>query len=181
MKKGNARFVFNVTLAHTLAYFIAGLFAVSFLGYRERFAEEALASFMRQVDDPMVALGPALQIIRGLVLGLVLLPFRKRITEEAWGYPALALIVAGLSGFSALGPAPGSFEGLVYTNLSPLYHLFGIPELVLYVALFSLGCKLLMRSRRRALPIACTAAVGLIVLLSALGYLAATGVLVVPA
>ena len=55
----------------SIAYFIAGLLAVTFMGYRERFAEDALASFMRQVDDPMVALGPALQIIRGIVIGLV--------------------------------------------------------------------------------------------------------------
>lgn len=181
MKKDSIGFVWNAALAHTIAYFIAGIFAVTFLGYRERFAEEALATFMRQVDDPMTALGPGLQILRGLVVGAVLLPFRKRITGEKHGYAALALLVAGLSGFSALGPAPGSFEGFVYTTLSPLYHVFGLPELVLYVLLFALVCKLLVEAKKKAVKAAAVATVVLISLLSLLGYLAATGVLAVPA
>ena len=70
-KKENGSFVWRVTYAHVIAYFIAGLFAVTFLGYREAYATATLSVLMRQVNEPIVALGPALQILRGLIIALV--------------------------------------------------------------------------------------------------------------
>jgi len=51
----------------------------------------------------------------------------------------------------------------------------------LYVLLFALVCKLLVEAKKKAVKAAAVAAVVLISLLSLLGYLAATGVLAVPA
>ena len=57
-------FVMRVTAAHVLAYFAAGL------------AADSMATLMRPIDDPLVAAGAGLQLVNGLVLGLVLAPFR---------------------------------------------------------------------------------------------------------
>jgi len=81
-KQSLARYFWQVTYAHTIAYFIAGIFAMLVMNYRDLFATEIIGSFMHPVDTPIVTLGPALQIIRGVLLALILLPLRKIFFEE---------------------------------------------------------------------------------------------------
>jgi hypothetical protein len=76
-KQGLIKYFWQVTYAHTIAYFIAGIFAAFVLNYRDLFATEVISSYMRSVDTPIVALGPALQIFRGILITLILLPLRK--------------------------------------------------------------------------------------------------------
>lgn len=47
------------------------------MNYRDLFATDVISSFMKPVDEPIVVLGPVLQIFRGILLALVLLPLRK--------------------------------------------------------------------------------------------------------
>ena len=60
-------FVWRICSAHVIAYFTAGVFAMLFLDYRTHFSSESLALLMRPVSSPWVALGPGLQIFRGLL------------------------------------------------------------------------------------------------------------------
>lgn len=45
------KFIWRIASAHTIAYFIAGLFAITFLNYDELFNVGDL-SFMRSTDSP---------------------------------------------------------------------------------------------------------------------------------
>jgi hypothetical protein len=57
-------------VVHTLTYFVIGLVAFTLLDYTARFADPSMSGFMRPTDDPIVALGPALQPIRGILFAL---------------------------------------------------------------------------------------------------------------
>ena len=72
-------FVWRICSAHVIAYFTAGVFALLFLDYRTHFSSESLALLMRPVSSPWVALGPGLQIFRGVLIALALR--QKRIPQ----------------------------------------------------------------------------------------------------
>ena len=87
------------------------------MNYRDLFATDVISSFMKPVDEPIVVLGPVLQIFRGILLALVLLPLRKVFFEEKNGLMKLGVIILGLSLLSTIGPTMGSFEGYIYTKI----------------------------------------------------------------
>ena len=70
-------FALRVTACHVVTYFVAGLGAFAFLDYRGQFLSQALSCFMLPVDAPIVALGPILQVFRGLIFAAALFPFRQ--------------------------------------------------------------------------------------------------------
>lgn len=172
---GTGSFLWRIIYSHVIAYFVAGLFAVIFMNYREHYASASLSLLMLPVDSPRVALGPMLQLVRGLIIGFVLLPLKKSFIDEKYGYLKLALLVLGLSAISPIGPAPGSFEGIIYTVLPLQYHLLGIPETLLYVALFTLFLRFSYRREKRWVFVLSIVFVCIICLFSLLGYLSATG------
>ena len=135
-KQSLVKYFWQVTYAHTIAYFIAGIFAVAVMNYRDLYATEIIGSFMHPVDTPIVALGPVLQLFRGILLALILLPLRKTFFEEKHGLIKLGIITIGLSLLSTIGPTSGSFEGYIYTKIPYQHQMLGYPEAVLYVLLF---------------------------------------------
>lgn len=168
-------FLWRIIYSHIIAYFIAGLFAVTFMNYKEHYASETLSLLMRPVDSPIVALGPMLQIIRGLIIGLVLYPLRKCFVEDKNGFRKLALLIFGLSAVSTIGPTPGSFEGIVYTILPIQYHLLGIPETIIYVLLFTVILNFSYKNKKGWVYILPVVLVCLIFIFSILGYFDAIG------
>jgi hypothetical protein len=136
MKNNLIKYFWQVTYAHTIAYFIAGIFALAVMNYRDLFATEIISSFMRSVDEPIVALGAGLQIFRGILLALILLPLRKTFFEEKYGLIKLGVIIIGLSLFSTIGATIGSFEGYIFTKIPYTYQILGYPEAIVYVSLF---------------------------------------------
>ncbi len=168
-------FIWRVTYSHIIAYFIAGLFAVTFMNYREHYSSDTLSLLMRAVDSPIVALGPMLQLIRGLIIGLVLFPFRSCFLENKNGFLKLALLIFGLSAVSTIGPTPGSFEGIIYTILPIQYHLLGIPETIIYILLFIVILNYSYNSNKRWVSILPVVLVCIIFIFSILGYFAAIG------
>ena len=93
------------------------------MNYRDLFATDVISSFMKPVDEPIVVLGPVLQIFRGILLALVLLPLRKVFFEEKNGLMKLGVIILGLSLLSTIGPTMGSFEGYIYTKIPYMYQM----------------------------------------------------------
>lgn len=91
------QYFWQIIYAHTIAYFVAGVFALLVMNYRDLFATDVISSFMKPVDEPIVVLGPVLQIFRGILLALVLLPLRKVFFEEKNGLMKLGVIILGLS------------------------------------------------------------------------------------
>jgi hypothetical protein len=104
-------------VVHTVTYFLAGLVAFTVFNYTARFAEPGLAGLMRPTSEPLIALGPALQPIRGLLFALAFFPLREILfgRKKGWLVTWLLLVILGI--FSTFGPAPGSVEGLIYTTI----------------------------------------------------------------
>ena len=100
-------------------------------GYQALFQSEAFACYMKPIASKWVAAGPGLQVIRGLILALVLYPFREVFLSTPRGWLRLAALLVGLSVLSAAGAAPSSVEGVIYTRGPWVLHLQGLPEVVL--------------------------------------------------
>jgi len=136
-KKFNAvQYFWQIIYAHTIAYFIAGIFAVVVMNYRELYSIEIISSIMLPIDTPIVALGPLLQVFRGIMLALIFFPLRKIFFEEKNGLLKLGLLIVGLSLLSTIGPTMGSFDGYIYTKVPYMYQILGYPEAIIYVLLF---------------------------------------------
>jgi hypothetical protein len=174
-KKNNmVKYFWQIVYAHTIAYFIAGLFALFVVNYRDLFAKEIISSFMRSVDEPIVALGPVLQIFRGIIIALILLPLRKTFFEERHGLIKLGITIVGFSLLSTIGPTMGSFEGYIYTKIPYVYQILGYPEAIIYVLLFIGIMKLSIKNeRRKIITVVSIIIMALIILMGTMGYIMA--------
>lgn len=170
-------FMWRVIACHMVTYFLAGLAAFTLFDYAALYSQTDLKLLMRSTDSPWVAAGPGLQIIRGTMFAVVLWPFAQRIAKGWRGGLELWGLMVGLAVLGAAGPAPGSLEGFVFTTLSPTVQLLGLPEVLVQTAAFSFALGWWCRSRARWLNIVGGVGVTLVLLMSALGALAAWGLL----
>ena len=170
------KFIWRIASAHTIAYFVAGLFAITFLNYGELFNVGAL-SFMRSTDSTWVAAGPGLQIIKGVILGAVLYSFRSIFIETKNGWYKFGLLIFGLSYVLTLSAAVGSFEGIIYTNIPLKIHFIGLSEILLYTALFSAILWVWYRKESKLINILSITITSIIALLSIMGVLASIGLI----
>lgn len=60
-------FLWRITAAHVVTYFLAGLMAFYVLNYGDMFEKAPYSYFMKPASSPAVAAGPLLQVIRGLI------------------------------------------------------------------------------------------------------------------
>jgi len=127
----------KAAVAHTATYFIAGMLAVWLLDYRELFAHPPYSTFMRPMEDPMMRIAPLLQPVRGVLFGLALLPFCGVISAKKHGWALIWLLLFVIGILCPFGPAPGSIEGLLYTQVALLDQLRGLPEVMLQSFLLS--------------------------------------------
>ena len=170
-KSDMVRYFWRIIYAHTIAYFAAGIFAVVVVNYRELYSTEIISSFMHPIDTPIVALGPLLQIFRGIIIALVLLPLRKSFFEEKYGLLKLGLIIIGLSLLSTIGPTIGSFDGYIYTKIPYMYQILGYPEAIIYVLLFiGILAVSIKYAHKKIITILSILIMALICLASIMGY-----------
>jgi hypothetical protein len=169
------KYFWQITYAHVMAYFIAGLFALIVVNYRDLFATEIISSFMRSVDEPIVALGgTVLQIFRGILIAIILLPLRKTFFEERNGLIKLGITIIGFSLLSTIGPTMGSFEGYIYTKIPYIYQILGYPEAVIYVLLFIGIIKISIKyEHKKIITILSIILMILLVLMGIAGYIMA--------
>ena len=173
-QKKLVQYFWQVTYAHTIAYTIAGVFAMTVMNYEELFVTVFANSFMRPTDEPIVFLGQSLQIFRGLLIALFLLPLRKTFFEEKHGLIKLGIITIGLSYLSTFGPGIGSFDGYIHLTIPFKYQLLGIPELLLYV-LFFIGILHISQkyAHKKIITILSIIIVALIIFMSIYGFMMA--------
>lgn len=164
------KFSWRITYSHVIAYFIAGIFALVVMNYKDLFATKEMSLLMRPVSDPLVGLGPFLQLFRGILLSLFILPIRKVVLEEKYGFVKLGILIVGLSLFSTIGPTPGSFEGYIYTIIPAINQVLGYPEAILYVLLFISQLWISYRYERKWITVLSTIAVIIISALSLMSY-----------
>jgi len=165
---------------HMIAYIIAGSIAQLFFNYKELIASDTLSAIMRPYESPLVALGPTLQAINGFFMSISLYRIRNQIINEKNGWITLFLLVAGFSIFAPQAPAPGSFEGLIYTKITVMEHIIGLPECFLYSILFSFGFYQWFRKPKKIWNILAIIIITLIGIISILGYLSSVGILKQP-
>lgn len=132
-------FLWRITAAHVITYFIAGILAFFLFSYAEAFQSGDLAVLMKPVDSPWVMAGPALNVFRGILFGLVLWPFKAVFLERPRGWLFLWALFLGLAILGTTGPAPGSMEGIIYTNFPVLDQIIGLRETVFQTLIFSLA------------------------------------------
>ena len=164
-------FVWRATAIHMITYFAVGILAMNVLDYENLFVNEHLKGFMRPTGDPVTALGPGLQLIRGLIFGLVLWPFSEVFLNRKAGWLPLWLLLAGLGIFSTFGPAIGSVDGMIYTLIPVREQLVYLPELLLQSFLLALLLWLWYRKPHIAWNILAGLLLALILFLSLVGYL----------
>lgn len=133
---GAMSFLGKVTLIHVLTYFLVGMAAAIALDYEALFAEPVVRDYMRDFGSVSLFVGPVVQVLRGLIIAAVLLPFR-RVLSAPLGWLWLWLLLIGIAILSTAAAAPSSIEGVVYTRLPLWYHLIGLPEMLLQTLLFS--------------------------------------------
>jgi hypothetical protein len=138
-------FVLRVTIAHTLTYFVAGLLAATILDYRSAFEQPIIRDYMQPFGSASVFWGPVGQLLRGVIIGLVLLPFRHVLADTRRGWLYLWLLLVGSGIVSTSAAAPASIEGVIYTRLPLWYHVFGLPEMLLQTLAFSIVVHLYLR------------------------------------
>ncbi|HEX5668337.1 MAG TPA: hypothetical protein VFX73_06000 [Chitinophagaceae bacterium] len=164
-------FFWRVTAAHVITYFLAGVVAYNFLGYEELFGSEPFSHFMKPIGSKAVAAGPALQLIRGLIISTVLWPFRSVFLESRYGWTYLWGLLFGLSILSTAAAAPGSVEGFIYTTIPPEKQLIGYFEVVPQTLAFSLIVFYWYKKPRRLWNILAVILVSLILLMSTMALL----------
>jgi hypothetical protein len=171
-------------VSHTLTYFLVGLVASVVFNYSADFARPELRTYMRQIGDPSIALGPALQPLRGILFALAFYPLREILFRRKNGWLIAWWLLAALGIFSTFGPAPGSVEGAIYTTLPVVDQFFsgGMLEILTQSFLFSMLLYYWVNHpEKRWLNWLLGILFGLVLLMSLLGYLAASGALPVPA
>jgi hypothetical protein len=164
---GFGTFFFRITACHMVTYMIVGLLAYKIMDYPALFSEEC--SIMVPADSPRVALGPALQVIRGLIFALALYPFRRVFLDERHGWLKLWGLFLGLAILSTAGPAPGSVEGMIYTRAPIAGQIAGLWEVVLQTLAMSVLVVLWHRSPGRAWSITMGLLAALVILMSVAG------------
>jgi len=165
-------FVWRSIACQMTTYFVIGWLASSALSYSDLFGSGAW-QHMRSVDSVWVAAGPALQCLRGCLFGLVLWPVRGVWLDERHGWAQIWAMFVGLAILGPTAAAPGSLEGVVYTNWSLSDHLLGLPETGTQTLLYCLLFQRWYRHPGRWWSSLMIAGVIVIVCFSALGALAA--------
>lgn len=127
----------RAAVVHTITYMLMGVLASTLLDYEAVFARPDMACWMRQLDDPVIMLGPLLQPLRGIVFGLALYPFRDVLFGGARGWLLLWWLLVALGVVNTYGPAPGSLEAMLYTIIPIPNQLLGYLEVVPQAGLFS--------------------------------------------
>jgi hypothetical protein len=171
-------------VAHTLTYFLVGLVASTVFNYAADFSRPELQGYMRQIGDPIIALGPALQPLRGILFALAFYPLREILFKRKNGWLVMWWLLVALGILSTFGPASGSVEGAIYTTL-PLRDQFlsgGMLEILTQSFLFSsLLYYWVNHAENRWLNWLLGILFVLVVLMSMLGYMASSGLMPVPA
>lgn len=134
----NIKFVVKVTVAHFVSYLLCGLIFSNLFDYKELFELDNVKYFMKDAYGTSSLIGPFVQILRGAIIGSILLIIKDNVLQKKHAWLYLWIIFAGLGIVCTPAAAPVSIEGIVYSQLPLEFHLKTAPELILQTLLFSL-------------------------------------------
>lgn len=127
----------KTALVHTVTYFLVGLLSYVSLDYASKYADPVVSQLMRQTNDPLVAAGPALQLLRGFLFGIVFYILRDLIFPQKRGWLTLWLVLVFLGILLPFAAAPSSIEGMLYTVLPIWFHIANFPEILIQSGLLA--------------------------------------------
>ena len=159
-------------VVHTVTYSIMGILALTLLDYRNAFETPITREFMRSVDDPIVALGPSLQFIRGILFAVVFYLLRGILFGKKNGWLVMWVMLVFVGILSTFAAAPGSVEGLLYTKMPVSLQISGWLEIMTQALLLSVILFYWVNHPgKKWLSWVLGIAFGLVVLFSIMGYL----------
>lgn len=133
----NLRFILKTTGIHILTYILCGIIFSTIFSYNSLFSINGVEGFMKGVGGVSTLLGPLVQVIRGILFGVVLLLFKDTFMGKKYGWLKLWAILSIIGIINTPAPAPFSIEGIVYTKLPLEFHLKVAPEILIQTLLFS--------------------------------------------
>jgi len=148
----SVRFVFAVAVSHVVTYFVAGLIASRALDYPGIFEQPIIRDYHHPYASVDVVWSAGLQAVRGVLFGLVLLPWRGFLRDTRWGWWWLWSVFAVIGILGTPAAAPGSLEGVIYSRLPLWFHLVGLPEMLLQTLAFSFLVHRTLRAPEHPLP-----------------------------
>lgn len=166
-------FFWRVAASHMISYFIMGFIALHLLDYKNLFENPPFSYLMKPISSPWIALGPLLQVFRGLVFSLALWLFKDVFLDRKYGWLKLFGILIGLSLLSTVGPTPGSIEGLIYTQIPIKQQLIGYFEVVPQLLIFSIMVFYWCKFPKQLYNVLSIVIVVIICLMSVAGFLSA--------
>jgi hypothetical protein len=125
-------------LTHTVTYFLVGFLAYSFFSHVSLPGAGAPYPVIRPVSDPIVLAGTPMQVIRGMLFGVVFYLLKKSLFNRKKGGLVLWLTLVVLGILGTFGPASGSLEGMIFTYQPLLGHLYSLPEILIQSMFLSL-------------------------------------------
>ena len=125
----------KTVICHTLTYFLMGALAFHFLHYADFINKPN--SGMRPTTSPLIVLGPALQVFRGVLFASVFYPFRDRLFGRKNGWLLMGWMLIALGILGTFGAPAGSLEGFSYTTIPAPSQFLGYLEVVPQALLLS--------------------------------------------
>jgi hypothetical protein len=126
-------------IVHTVTYMLMGLWASTYMNYKEAYAVPYMACWMRQFGDPLLTAGPLFQPLRGIVFALAFYPLRDIFFGKKNGWAVIFWVLVAIGILAPFGPPPGSIEGMVYTVIPLSKQVSGYIEIIPQAFLLSVG------------------------------------------
>lgn len=133
----NLRFISKVTVLHIFTYILCGIIFSTIFNYNSLFIIDGVNGYMKEFGGSSTLIGPLVQVIRGILFGIILLLFKDTFIGKRYGWLKLWALIAIIGIINTPAPAPFSIEGIVYTKLPLEFHLKGAPEILIQTLLFS--------------------------------------------
>ena len=152
------------------------LFKILFSGQHGN-DDSLISCIYRPFESPWIAAGPALQVFRGLIFALAFWYFKDAFLFQKHGWLKLWGLLIGLSILSTTAAAPGSIEGFIYTKIPVLDQVKGYLEVVPQTGLFAIFVFYWYAHPKKIWNIISLILVGLVMLLSLMGVMAASGII----
>lgn len=144
------QYVTKITIYHVVTYIVCGIIFSSLFNYSELFNEGCMRYYMQPIASTNTLMGPLLQVVRGLLFGLVLLLLREYIRTEKLGFLKLYAILLVVGIINIAGAAPSSIEGLIYTQVPLIVHLKMAPEVMVQTFLFAWWVSTIDKPKKRS-------------------------------
>ena len=90
----NLRFILKTTGVHILTYILCGIIFSTIFSYHSLFTMDGVDGFMKEVGGSSTLLGPLVQVIRGILFGVVLLLFKDTLIGKKYGWLKLWAILS---------------------------------------------------------------------------------------